>query len=155
METIKIKKLKIEAVIPYKGSDGAAAYDLSACNDTEVLQGRNIVKLGLALQLPKGFCAEIQPRSGYSSKGFPGEKHQGEFIVNDRFDADVLYGLIDEDYRGEIGVIINNRDQPFLIRRGQRIAQLVVRRCENMEFDEVENLESTERGTGGFGSTNI
>ena len=129
-------------------SSGAAAYDLYLKEDIYISSGRQVVGLGFAMEIPQGYAAEIQPRSGFASKGI---------LAKDlvRYDADVLYGLIDSDYRGEVGVIINsNEEDDFLVPAGTRIAQMIIKKVEDVEFREVESLSETERGKGGFGSTN-
>jgi len=146
---VNIKLLK-NGIMPTKGSDGAAGYDLYVPQDTIVPHGRSVIKLGFAIQLPEGFKAEIQPRSGYSSKGFEGFSLIGK---ERRFNCDVKYGLIDEDFRGEVGVIVKNDGPTFTIRRKQRIAQMVISKVPETYFSEVDSLDETERGEGGFGST--
>lgn len=154
MEQIKIKKLRESAIIPHKSTTGAAAFDLSIGEDVTLNRGRNVVKLGFAMQLPHLYCAEIEPRSGYSLKGFEGVPIvKLKDIDSSRFNADVIHGLIDEDYRGEVGVIIYNSTEPFVIKAKQRIAQMIIRKLPEVEFKEVNELDSTERGEGGFNST--
>lgn len=145
---IRIKKLSEWAIIPQRMSDGAAAYDLFLPEDTYIRSGRQVVGLGFAMEIPQGYAAEIQPRSGFASKGIPDKDCE-------RMDADVLYGLIDSDYRGEVGVIINSNEQyNFPVPAGLRIAQMIIRKVEDVEFSEFESLSETKRGKGGFGSTN-
>ena len=145
---IRIKKLSDVARIPQRMSSGAAAYDLFLPEDTYIRSGRQVVGLGFAMEIPQGYAAEIQPRSGFASKGIPDKDYE-------RMDADVLYGLIDSDYRGEVGVIINSNEKyNFPVPAGLRIAQMIIRKVEDVEFSEVESLSETERGKGGFGSTN-
>ena len=145
---IRIKKLSDVARIPQRMSSGAAAYDLYLKEDVYISMGRQVVGLGFAMEIPQGYAAEIQPRSGFASKGMLDKDLE-------RNDADVLYGLIDSDYRGEVGVIINsNEKHNFLVPKGTRIAQMIIRKVEDVEFSEVESLSETERGKGGFGSTN-
>ncbi|OYQ36437.1 deoxyuridine 5'-triphosphate nucleotidohydrolase [Niveispirillum lacus] len=103
---------------------------------------RKLIPTGIAIALPAGFEAQIRPRSGLALKN-------GISLVNSP-------GTIDADYRGEIGVIvINHGDQPFTVERGMRIAQMVIARHERAVWAEVDNLDETERGTGGFGSTGV
>lgn len=103
---------------------------------------RTLVQTGLFLEIPAGYEAQVRPRSGLALK-------KGITVLN-------TPGTIDADYRGEIGVIlVNISNQPFVINDGERIAQLVFARVEQAEFLEVEELSSTERGAGGFGSTGI
>lgn len=101
---------------------------------------RKLIPTGIAIALPAGFEAQIRPRSGLALKN-------GISLVNSP-------GTIDADYRGEIGVIvINHGDEPFTVERGTRIAQMVVARHERAVWTEVDNLDETARGSGGFGST--
>lgn len=146
---VKVKKLNENAVIPTKGSNGAGAYDLFALNDICVPEySRFIIKTGIAIEIPQGFVADIRPRSGYSAKGFADNE-------GCRHNADVVLGTIDSDYRGNIGVIIRNNDKAFMVGKGQRIAQLLIHKAEEIEFDEVDELDETERKDGGFGSTGV
>ncbi len=148
---INVQKLSKSAIIPTKATKGSAAYDLYAPFDQIIVQGRQVIDLYLAIELPFGYEAKVEPRSGYASKGFVGAIDSTQ-EPNIRFDCDVLLGKIDSDYRGGIGVIVNNRDRAFFIRRGQRIAQLTIYKVEEADFVEVEELSETER-TGGFGHT--
>lgn len=147
---VKIKKLRDTAIMPTKATAGAAAYDLYVPEDTTVHMGRNVIKLGITMQLPADYAAEVEPRSGYSSKGFEGVTLSD---TERRFDCDVIHGLIDEDYRGEVGVIIRNCDEPFVVKRGQRIAQMIIHKIDQTTLVEVAELDATQRGTDGFGST--
>lgn len=149
---IKVKKLSGKAIIPTKMTNGSAAYDLFAPFDQILVHGRQVIDLYLAIELPEGYEAKIEPRSGYAAKGFVGALDNTQ-EPNIRFDCDVIVGKIDSDYRGGIGVIVCNRDRPFFIKRGQRIAQLTIYKVEEAEFTEVEKLSETERETGGFGHT--
>lgn len=104
--------------------------------------GRALIPTGLQIALPVGFEASVRPRSGLALK-------HGITVLN-------TPGTIDADYRGDIGVIlINHGTEPFIVRQGDRIAQLVISKHERVEWEEVETLNSTERGDGGFGHTNI
>lgn len=121
----------------------SAGLDLKA-NITEpiVLQPlqRVLVSTGLYIALPPGYEAQVRPRSGLAIK-------HGITVLNSP-------GTVDADYRGELRtILVNLSDQPFEILPGERIAQLVVARHEQVEWEEVETLDSTERGSGGFGST--
>lgn len=147
---VKIQKLTDKAFMPTKGTEGAAAYDLYVPADKVIKTGRNIIKLGIAMQLPHSFAAEIEPRSGYSAKGFVGVTLSD---TERRFDCDVIHGLIDEDYRGEVSVIVKNNDEPFIVKQGQRIAQMIIHRINRTTLVEVDELEESKRGAGGFGST--
>lgn len=122
---------------------GAAGMDLLANVENEVIVMPNEIKLiptGIAVAVPEGYEAQIRPRSGLALK-------HGITFVN-------TPGTIDSDYRGEIGVIlINLGENPFIIKRGDRIAQMVINKIEIPKIYEVEELEITQRGEGGFGST--
>ena len=149
---VKIKKLSDAAIMPTKATRGSAAYDLYAPCDMRVKPGRQIIDMMFAIELPLGYEAKIEPRSGYSSKGFAGSS-VCDMEPDMRFDCDVLLGKIDSDYRGPIGVIVNNRDNAFFIKRGQRVAQMTIYKSEDADLREVDELSDTERGTGGFGHT--
>lgn len=121
----------------------SAGMDLKA-NITEVWKlnpgERVMVPTGLYIALPEGYEAQVRPRSGLSLKNG---------IV-------AILGTIDADYRGEVGVIlVNLSNQPYCINPGDRIAQVVVSKVSQVKWDEVRELEETERGSGGFGSTGI
>lgn len=153
---VKFKALSELAYLPKKGTAGAAAYDVYVPKSTFVKEGRQIIPLDFAIELPYGYEAKIEPRSGFSSKGMEGKYILGTFEENPtrRFDCDVLQGKIDSDYRGSVGVIVHNRDCEFLIERGTRVAQLTIYKVEDAEFEVVDELTETDRGHGGFGSTN-
>lgn len=103
---------------------------------------RALVKTGLFMAIPAGYEAQVRPRSGLAYK-------KGITVLNSP-------GTIDADYRGEIGVIlVNLSNDEFVVEDGERIAQLVVAKCEQAEFVETEALSETERGAGGFGSTGV
>ena len=129
--------------LPEYATPGAAGMDLKANIDEPfVLKPleRQIVPTGLFIALPDGYSADVQPRSGLAAK-------HGVSVANSP-------GLCDPDYRGEIKVIlINLSNENFVVNPGERIAQLVIRRFERIEWDEVVSLDETERGEGGFGST--
>lgn len=148
---VKIKKLHPDAVIPTKGTTQSACYDVYAPYDFIVRPGRSVLPLELAIELPLGYAAEVRPRSGYSSKGFAGTIADTEY----RFDADVIHGVVDCDYRGGIGVIIYSREpRSFRILKGQRIAQMLIIKAETVDFQKEESLTATDR-CGGFGHTGI
>lgn len=129
--------------LPKYETTGSAGMDLHANIDSEILlkpMGRALVKTGLFMALPEGYEAQIRPRSGLAYK-------KGLTVLNSP-------GTIDADYRGEIGVIlINLSEEPFIIKDGERIAQMVIAPYTRAELINVEVLSSTERGSGGFGST--
>jgi dUTP pyrophosphatase len=117
--------------------------DIRANLDSEIVLGplqRALVKTGLFIELPGGFEAQIRPRSGLALKS-------GLTVLNSP-------GTIDADYRGEIGVImVNLSENDFVIKDGERICQMVIARHEKITWEEVELLNETERGSGGFGHT--
>lgn len=116
-----------------------------------VYPGRSVMPLGLAIELPQGYAAVIRPRSGYSSQGFAGTMADTEY----RFDADCISGVVDADFRQGIGVIINSHEQRgFIVRKGQRVAQMLILKAESADFEEVENLTESDRD-GGFGHSGI
>ncbi|HEX8125920.1 MAG TPA: dUTP diphosphatase [Allosphingosinicella sp.] len=127
--------------LPSYASSGAAGLDVVAAeNLTLVPGGRHAVATGFAIAIPEGYEVQVRPRSGLALK-------HGITCLN-------TPGTIDSDYRGEVKVILANLgSEPFEIRRGERIAQLVPAPVQRAAFVEVDTLESTERGAGGFGST--
>lgn len=145
MEAIRIKRLSEDALLPVRATDGAACFDLYVPHDTPIRKGRNIIPLDIAIELPRGTYAEIRPRSGFSAKGF-------EDVTGCRRDADVLHGCIDEDYRGNVGVIVKSEDF-FVVGKGTRVAQMLI--CEYRQCDlvEADQLSETDRQGAGFGST--
>lgn len=179
---VKIKKLHPDAVIPTKATPQSVGYDLYVKQDICIEHTRQVIPLGFAIELPDGIEAKIEPRSGFSSKGIEGfalkqsfnyEFNNGTLKIKDnakdelwqridkteRFDADVLVGKIDPDYRGEVGVIIRNNEpnRRFLIAKGTRIAQMTFYPVVHFHngFEVVEELSETERANGGFGHTGI
>jgi dUTP diphosphatase len=127
--------------LPAYATDGAAGLDLRADEACTLAPGeRRLVPTGLALALPQGHEGQVRPRSGLAVR-------HGIAMLN-------APGTIDADYRGEVGVILVNLGQePFEVKRGDRIAQLVVAPVARVEVAEVEALDGTARGAGGFGST--
>lgn len=140
---IQIKRVRQASVLPEYMTPGAAGMDLCADIEAPIEIGsmqRLLIPTGIAIALPAGFEAQIRPRSGLALK-------QGFTMVN-------TPGTIDSDYRGEIQIIaINLGAAPITIERGQRIAQMVVQRVARAEWQEVDELPSTERQEGGFGHT--
>lgn len=134
---------KSKHALPSYATIGAAGLDLKANLDESVFLKpleRCIVKTGLFIALPVGFEAQVRPRSGLAAKN-------GITVLNSP-------GTIDADYRGEIGVIlVNLSNESFEIKDGERIAQLVIAKHEQINWDEVTILSETDRGEGGFGST--
>jgi dUTP pyrophosphatase len=137
---MKIKLTDFNAQVPTKGSEHSAGYDLySCCNALVYPQERMLIKTGIVLEIPEGFYGRIAPRSGLALKN----------------GIDVMAGVIDSDYRGEIGVILYNTDKntPFHIKIGDRIAQLIIEKYYTFDLQKEQIINSTERGSGGFGST--
>ena len=129
--------------LPAYATLAAAGMDVRAAVDTPVTlapMGRAVVPTGLYLEIPVGYEVQVRPRSGLAAK-------KGITVLN-------APGTIDADYRGEVCVILANLSQePFVIERGERIAQLVLARHEVIEWESVGALEESQRGEGGFGST--
>jgi len=140
---VQIKKLRPDAIVPRYMTAHAAGLDLSAALDApiEIAAGaRAAIPTGLAIKLPEGYEAQVRPRSGLA-------REHGITLVN-------APGTIDADYTGQVIVLlINHGDRAVRIESGQRIAQLVIAPVVQAELTEVEELPSTERGAGGFGST--
>lgn len=144
MKTIKFKKLNPNAIIPDYAHDGDAGMDLYSIQD-DVIEPFcwKLIPTGLACILPKGTEGQVRSKSGIALKN-------GVFVLN-------TPGTVDENYRGEIGVILYNlnKNQPFVIKKGQKIAQYVINRVEYVKTEEVTELDSTSRGEGGFGSSGL
>ena len=140
---IKITKIKNDAQIPKYQTDGASGMDLCACIDENVVLKpleRRLVPTALKMELPKGYEAQIRPRSGMSIK-------HGITLVN-------CVGTIDEDYRGELCVpVINLSSEEYTIKNGDRIAQIVISPVTKAKIEVTSELSDTDRGCGGFGST--
>lgn len=136
-----INKSKNET--PNYATEQSAGMDLRANLEESVTLNpleRKLIPTGLYISLPAGFEAQVRPRSGLALK-------KGITVLN-------TPGTIDADYRGEIGVIlVNLSNEPFVVENGERIAQMVVAKHERVEWQEVEVLDETERGAGGFGHT--
>lgn len=131
--------------LPAYETIASAGMDIRAYLNEDIVLNpleRKIVPTGLFISLSIGYEAQVRPRSGLAAK-------KGITVLNSP-------GTIDADYRGEIGVIlINLSNEPFTINDGERIAQLVIAKHERAEWTEVEVLDETKRGTGGFGSTGV
>lgn len=147
----KTKAIKVEVVnksrypLPEYKTKGSAGMDLQANIDSPITlkpMERALIPTGIYLSIPEGYEAQVRARSGLAIK-------HGITLANG-------IGTIDSDYRGEIGVILINLGQEaYTINRGDRIAQLVIVKYERVEFELVSDLDSTERGKGGFGHTGI
>ena len=139
---IQIKKLSDKAKIPTQGSKYAAGYDLYAAEEVLVnTMGRKLVKTNISISIPEGYYGRIAPRSGLAYKN----------------GIDVLAGVIDSDYRGDIGVILLNTDHnlDFEVNVGDRIAQIIIEKYHSVNWETVETLDATVRSEGGFGSSGV
>ncbi|NWW05064.1 DUT protein, partial [Oreocharis arfaki] len=136
---LRFTKLSDNAFAPSRGSARAAGYDLYSAYDCVIPpMEKAVVKTDIQIALPSGCYGRVAPRSGLAAKHF----------------IDVGAGVIDEDYRGNVGVVLFNfGKETFEVKKGDRIAQLICERIYYPELEEVEALDDTERGEGGFGST--
>ena len=143
-KVVKFKKLNKDAIIPDYAHKGDAGMDLYSIQDDiiEPLTWK-LIPTGLACELPEGTEGQVRSKSGIALKN-------GVFVLN-------TPGTVDENYRGEIGVVLYNLNtkEPFVIKKGQKIAQYVINAIEYVDTIEVEQLDSTDRGEGGFGSTGL
>lgn len=153
--------------MPKKVHPSDAAFDLYVPEDVVLQHGRQIINLKFSIELPIGYAATIQPRSGFSSKGIEVEEYfddpfgEGADINTVRVDGDVLRGLVDSGYRGNVGVILNihslgaiyNEDYCHILKKGTRIAQMQIVEVPQVELVEVEVLSEADRGERGFGSS--
>lgn len=138
-ETLLVKKLSANAKPPVRASTHAAGYDLFAAQPATIpARGRAVVPTDIAMALPTGTYGRVAPRSGLAVKN----------------GIDVGAGVIDEDYRGNVMVLLfNHSDTDFAINQHDRIAQLLIEKITTPPVQEVEDLDATARGSGGFGST--
>ena len=142
MIDVAVRRLRSDAVLPSQAYDGDAGLDLTACEEARLEPGeRAVVSTGIAVEIPEGYAGFVQPRSGLAAR-------HGLGVVNSP-------GLIDSGYRGEIRVVLLNTDlsEPFTVEPGMRIAQLVIAPVASVRLVEVEELQTTERGSRGFGSS--
>jgi dUTP pyrophosphatase len=139
MDILHVAKLSDKAILPTKGSKSAAGYDLYSAYDCTIpARGKALVKTDLQVKVPHGTYGRVAPRSGLAWKNH----------------IDIGAGVVDEDYRGNLGVVMfNHADEEFKIAAGDRIAQLVCEKISYPEMVELPSLDCTERGEGGFGST--
>lgn len=141
-QTVQIKKLSEDAIIPAYQTKGAAGFDLHSIEDVTILAGQTLlVKTGLSMKIPEGYEMQIRPRSGLALK-------HGVTVWNSP-------GTVDSDYTGEISVILANAGKTYTVRIGDRIAQGVIAQVESAKFEVVEELVETERGSKGFGSSGV
>jgi dUTP pyrophosphatase len=139
---LEVHRLDPDLPLPSYGQEGDAGLDLVAAEDVTLKPGeRAAIRTGVAVAIPDGFAGFVHARSGRALR-------EGLALAN-------APGLIDSGYRGEIKVVVVNLDttEPIYVKRGERLAQLVVQPVANAELNEVDELPSTARGTGGFGST--
>jgi dUTP pyrophosphatase len=139
---LPFQRLRADAVLPERAYDGDAGLDLAACERVELEPGaRAVVGTGVAVAIPDGHAGFVQPRSGLAAR-------HGIALVNSP-------GLVDSGYRGELKVVLLNtdRDEPFVVEPGMRIAQLVVLPVATPRPVEVRELPASERGEKGFGSS--
>ena len=143
MKTVKFKKINPDAIIPDYAHTGDAGMDLYSVEDTilEPMEWKKI-NTGLIMELPKGTEGQVRSKSGIAY-------NYGVFVLNSP-------GTVDENYRGEIGVVLYNLNKtPFVIKKGQKIAQLVINKVCYCKTKQIETLTSSQRGEGGFGSTGL
>lgn len=134
---LKVKRLTETAVLPTRGTPESAGLDLYCDEHVTVRHGRNqLVSTGISVKIPEGHCGLIWPRSGLSMKGL-----------------DVMAGCVDEDYTGEVGVLVTSHTDKVVVAKGDRVAQLLIVPINYVDVEEVEELTETERGENGWGST--
>jgi dUTP pyrophosphatase len=139
---VAIRRLRPDAHVPSQAYEGDAGLDLAACESLVLQPGaRAVIPTGLAVEIPEGYAGFVQPRSGLAAR-------HGIGVVNSP-------GLIDSGYRGEIRVVLINTDReiPFVVEPGMRVAQLVIAPVASVRLVEVEELATSERGGRGFGSS--
>jgi dUTP pyrophosphatase len=138
---LKIKKLDKNARLPKYAHTNDAGMDLFSIESKTLESGERFVcRTGIAMAIPTGYVGLIWDKSGVAAKG--GIKTMG--------------GVVDSSYRGEVGVVLKNLSkEKYEIKKGEKIAQMLIQKIENPEIEEVDDLESTERGNGGFGSTGL
>lgn len=145
MLEIPVTRSEADLALPTYATPGDAGVDLRASEALTIPAGghRSLVPTGLSVAIPRGHAGFVQPRSGLALR-------HGVTVLNSP-------GLIDSDYRGELKVLLVNTDpgEDFEIHRGDRIAQLVIQSVEHADFVEVDALDDTERGVGGFGHTGV
>lgn len=145
---INVKKVNENAVLPVFAHETDTGFDLFTCEDiTLEPYEKGIAKTGLIFELPFGWGIQVRNKSGNTVKGVPD-------IASNRRDITVFLGTIDSDYRGEVGIMVqNNEFVTVTIPKGTKLAQGVLEKVYHCEFKEVEEVNNTNRGEGGFGST--
>ena len=139
---LRVMRIVEEAKLPTRGSPAAAGYDLYSTSSHVIKPGhRDLVSTGISIKIPFNTYARIAPRSGLAVKN---GIHVGA-------------GVVDSDYRGELKVVLYNLDpeKDFVVEPGHRIAQFIIENCSTPSVEEVDDLDETQRGNGGFGSTGI
>lgn len=149
--TLRVKRLSEDATLPFRASKLAAGYDLSSAEDTSIAaRGKALIKTDLSLTVPSGTYGRIAPRSSLAWKNHidvgAGVIDEGQFLWN-------MFSH-QQDYTGPVGVVLfNHADTAFEVKKGAKIAQLIIEKIMTPEVEEVGDLNPTERGVGGFGST--
>lgn len=140
---LKFKRIHQDATIPAYAHPSDAGMDVRSVEDIVIpARGRALVHTGLVMLLPPGYEAQVRPRSGLALKN-------GITVLN-------TPGTIDSGYRGEVGVILfNSSDEPFKVAKGDKVAQIVIAPVTQPEIAETDEIDSTDRGAGGFGSTGV
>ena len=143
---MKVKVInRSDNALPAYETSASAGMDVRAANEEDIVlkpMERKLIPTGLFLEIPEGFECQVRSRSGLALKS-------GISVLN-------APGTVDADYRGEVGVILINLSQEdFVVKKGDRVAQLVFARYEQANWEETENLSDSHRGTGGFGSTGV
>lgn len=140
---IKVKKLKEDAVIPHYAHEGDAGMDVYSVADEMIEPGEiKLIPTGLSFELPRGIEMQVRPKSGLAIK-------HGITLTNSP-------GTLDSGYRGELKVILQNEGKrQYKVKKGEKVAQIVLARYEEVEFEESDELMETSRGAGGFGSTGV
>ena len=143
MTRIRIKRIRDDAVTPHYEHDGDAGMDLYSVVSSTLKPGeRQLIPIGIEVEIPKGYEMQIRPKSGLALK-------RGVTVLNSP-------GTVDAGYRGEVGVILfNASDRDVEIRAGEKVAQAVICKVETAVIEEAEELSETGRGSGGFGSTGL
>ena len=138
---LKVQKLSNNITLPKSSTNGAAGYDLCALQDCTIpAGGKGLVKTGLSISFLTGLYARITPRLGLALKKF----------------INVGLGVVNSDYHGEVGVVLfNHGDQDFEVKMEDRIAQLILEKIDTPPVEEVQGLDNTVRGSGGFGNTGV
>ncbi len=140
--SIRVKRLCDDAKLPTYATESSAGLDLFSAEEVVIPPGEwRLVGTGVAIEIPDGFEGQVRPRSGLALKGIT--------VLN-------TPGTIDSDYRGEVKVILANfSKEPFEVKKGMKIAQLVITTFQKVKVQESDKLSNTERGEGGFGSTGL